>query len=297
MKRLKCGVVACNCLLALLRVDGVGAQSDDSMGQGQASIAVRSDVKLSVKGTGGTTSERLSKLGQAVADQMGEIRACYRKQVATSPTVIAALRVRITLDKGDRPSLELTDSAAPADAAATSSKELNGCVSRALEKGHYKDVGRPAAALLALEFDNSRARGQAQMVERKSELGRAEAHDDANGKRRGVWSSDGGQLKFTVEAAASLPADAVDLVVRGFQGGYAAFLDCRRKCEKGGTSPEGDIDAELSLDRQGRSTVRLGTITVAHERAPACAERAFKRLQFDKPVSPLQVHVAVHFAP
>src|ERR1700712_78202 len=45
-----------------------GATGD--MGQGEAAIAVRSDVSLSVKGTGGTSSERLSKLGQAVSDQM-----------------------------------------------------------------------------------------------------------------------------------------------------------------------------------------------------------------------------------
>ncbi|HEX4353274.1 MAG TPA: hypothetical protein VHZ95_10175, partial [Polyangiales bacterium] len=87
--RLGCMSVA----IAFVCASRASAQADPSMSQGEASIAVRSDVKLGVKGTGGTTAERLNKLGQTVGDQMGEIRACYRKQVAVSPQVIGALRV------------------------------------------------------------------------------------------------------------------------------------------------------------------------------------------------------------
>jgi len=282
------GALGC-CTGAIVFAVSVRAQPDSMMGQGQAAIAVRSDVKLGVKGTGGTTSERLAKLGQAVGDQMGDIRACYRKQVATSPEVVAALRLHITLDKGDKPQVEFEQ--------VSGAKELSACVLRALVSGHYHDVGRPAQALLSLEFDNSRARGQAEMVERKVQLGRADTHDASGGDEQGSWSSDGGQLRFQVRMAPAAPTGALDLVIRGFQAGYAAFLDCRRKCEKGGTSPEGDIEAELSLDRQARAKVQLGSISVAHERAPACADRAFKRVRFDKPSAPLQAHVTVHFAP
>jgi hypothetical protein len=286
-KRLELLALSCACALSCL--PQARAQSKAAMSQGEAAIAVRSDVKLGIKGTGGTTSERLAKLGQAVGDQMGDIRACYRKQIAGSPELIGALRLRIALDKGDKPQVELTEQSA-------GSKELTACVSRALEKGHYHDVGRPAAAVLSLEFDNSRARGQAEMVERKAQLGRADARDTSNGNL-GSWSSDGGELKFSVQTEQAAPAGALDLVIRGFQGGYAAFLDCRRKCEKGGASPEGDIEAELSVDRQARATTHLGKISVAHERAPACAERAFKRVKFDKPQAPVQAHVTVHFSP
>jgi hypothetical protein len=283
-------LLALSCVCALSFVADARAEPDGAMGQGQAAIAVRSDVKLGIKGTGGTTSERLAKLGQAVGDQMGDIRACYRKQIAGSPELIGALRVRIALDKSDKPQVELTEQSA-------GSKELTACVSRALEKGHYHDVGRPAAALLSLEFDNSRARGQAEMVERQTQLGHADAHAASNGGQIGSWSSDGGQLKFTVQTEQAAPAGALDLVIRGFQAGYAAFLDCRRKCEKGGASPEGDIEAELSIDGKARATTHLGKISVAHERAPACAERAFKRVRFDKPQAPVRAQVTVHFAP
>ena len=264
------------------------------MGQGQATIAVRSDVKLGVKGTGGTTSERLAKLGQAVGDEMGEIRACYRKEVAASPDTVAELRVRIALGKTDRPEVEVSE---VGEGGSGTAKALSQCVARALAKGKYKDVGRPAAAILSLEFDNTRARGQAAMVERTNQLGRAASKETSNGTTRGTWSSDGGQLTFTVDADTSAPTGSVDLVMRGFQAGYAAFLDCRRKCEKGGASPEGDIEAELSVDQRGRATARLGKITVAHQRAPKCSERAFKRMHFEKPAAPLTTRVTVHFAP
>jgi hypothetical protein len=259
------------------------------MGQGEASIAVRSDVKLSIKGTAGTPTDRLSKLGQAVGEQMGEIRACYRKQVASSPEVVGALRVKIALDKGDKPALDIIQqSGAP---------ELVACMTHALAKGKYHDVARPAAALLSLEFDNSRARGQAQMVERQAQLGHVEAQGSAGGGQQAVWSSDGGQLRITVRTEAAAPSGAVDLVMRAFQSGYAAFLDCRRKCEKGGVSPEGDIEAELSLDPKGHARMQLGTISVKHERAPGCADHAFKRLKFESPSAALSAHVIVHFAP
>jgi hypothetical protein len=277
-------------VFVLFVTSAAGAQTGASMQQGEASIAVRSDVKLAVKGTGGTTSERLMKLGQAVGDQMGEIRACYRKQVANSPEVIGALRIRIALGHTDKPELELSEQAG-------SSKELVACVSHALSKGKYRDVGRPAAAMLSLEFDNSRARGQAEMVERSAQMAHVVAQGAGDGSQQASWSTEGSEVRFTVRTAAGSPAAALELLMRGFQSGYAAFLDCRRKCEKGGTSPEGDIEADLSLDRQALARMKLGAISVAHERAPACADRAFKRVRFDKPAAPLQAHVTVHFAP
>jgi hypothetical protein len=275
--------------LAFVGVVQVQAQ-DGAMGQGEATIAVRSDVKLSVKGTGGTTSERLSKLGQAVSEQMGDIRACYRKQVAGSPEVTGSLRLRIALDKTDKPDVEILDGA-------ESSQVLATCVLHALRAGHYRDVGRPAQALLGLDFENSRARGQAQMVERKNQLAHVEAHDTLDGMREAAWATDGDEVRFTVKTAASFGSEAPPLVLRGFQVEYAAFLDCRRKCEKGGISPEGDIAVELDIDTKGKSKAQLGQITVRHDRARGCAEHAFKKIRFDAPTSALRAHVDVHFAP
>jgi hypothetical protein len=260
------------------------------MSQGEATIAVRSDVKLGVKGTAGTTKDRLAKLGQAVSDQMGEIRACYRKQVDSSPEVIGAMKIRIALDKTDTPQIEITQQE-------DSTKQLLACVSKVLKNGKYKDVGRPAAAMLSLEFDNSRARGEAAMQERKEKLGQAPTAITPEGGQEASWSSEGGELRVTVRTPPAAPSGATSLVLRGFAQDYAAFLDCRRKCEKGGVSAEGTIEAELSIDAKGKAKTKLGAISVTHARAPVCGDKAFKRVHYERPAAPVEAHVSVYFAP
>lgn len=259
------------------------------MGQGEASINVRSDVKLGIKGTAGTTSERLAKLGEAVGGAMSEIRACYRKQVAASPEVIGGLRVTLALPEKGKPQVDVTSQDAEGG------KALVACVTKALQKASFDNVGRPAAALLTLDFDNSRARGQAMMNERTAQTSQVEVQTVA-GQQQAVWSTDGNAVTFTVRSDAASARENVELVMRGFREGYAGFLDCRRHCEKGGLSPEGDIEAAVQIDRQGKSKVTLGKISVAHERAPRCAERAFRQVQFDKPKSVARATVTVHFA-
>jgi hypothetical protein len=260
------------------------------MGQGEASIAVRSDVKLAVKGTGGTPSERLAKLGQAVSDHMGDIRTCYRKLVATSPEVQGNLRLRIELANDKKPLLEVLDKSEGAE-------PLIKCVTQVLGASKYNEVGRPAAAFLSLAFENSRAKGQAEMAERSAQIAHVQVQTNAAGERAAAWSTEGNEVRFSVEAETGAPDNTVELVLKGLKRGYAAFLDCRRRCEQGGVSPEGDIPTQLALDAAGRAKVSFGAISVRHARAPGCAERAFKRVAFDKPGAPLRAHVNVHFAP
>lgn len=266
------------------------ADGGGDMGQGEAAIAVRSDVKLSVKGTGGTPSDRLAKLGQAVSEQMGDIRACYRKLVASAPEVTGTLRLRIGLEKDKKPALEVLDKSDGAE-------PLIKCVTQVLSTAKYTDVGRPAAAFLSLAFENSRARGQAQMAERSAQIAEVKVQMDASGAREAAWSTDGNEVRFTVQADRDAPPRAVELLVQGLKRGYAAFLDCRRRCEQGGVSPEGDIPTELALDAAGHLKISFGAISVRHARAPGCAEHAFKRVPFDKPGAPLRAHINVHFAP
>lgn len=267
-----------------------GAQTSGDMGQGEASIAVRSDVKLSVKGTGGTPSERLSKLGQAATDQLGEIRGCYRKLVDKSPEITGGLKLKVVLEQGKNPAVEMLNQTGSAD-------PLVVCVTQVLERAKYAEVGRPAAAIVTLEFDNSRARGQSVMVERAAQIARTPVSTNAAGQHEVTWSTSGQEVRFSAAADSSVPDEQLQLVMQGFMRDYAAFLDCRRKCEQGGVSPEGDIDAHLTVDAKGQAKVALGTITVKHKRASGCVDRAFKRVTFAKPAAaPLQTEVRVHFA-
>ena len=277
-------------LMCLLLTAAAGAHAQDGvMGQGEAAINVRSDVKLGIKGTGGTPSDRLAKLGQAVGDQMPEIRTCYRKLTANAPEIAGGLSLKLTLAEGAKPAVEVQN-------AAGGTSELTNCVSRVLRVAKYEDVGRPAAAFLKLEFDNSRAKGQLEMNAKQAELARTDVRAQADGSREGSWETTGAEVRFTVSVDAGAPDGAVELVMRGFKESYAAFLDCRRKCEKGGTSPEGVIEADLEIDRRGKAKLKLGNITVAHTRAPTCGARGFTRTRFDKPAVPIRAHVRVYFA-
>ncbi|HKP60796.1 MAG TPA: hypothetical protein VJV78_28905 [Polyangiales bacterium] len=273
----------------LLGLGSPAVAQADPMAQGEAAINVRSDVKLGVKGTGGTPSERLAKLGQAVGDRMGDIRGCYRKLTANAPELAGALQLKLTLPEGNaKATVEVTKSEGGAD-------ELTKCISKVLRDAPYKEVGRPAAAFLSLEFDNSRAKGQAAMNAKAAELAKVSVQSKGDGSKEGSWSTEGSEIRFTVSVDAGVPDASLELIMRGFKTGYAAFLDCRRKCEKGGVSPEGDIEAQLDLDKRGKAKVKLGTITVTHERAPTCGAKAFGRTKFDKPDAPIHARVLVHF--
>jgi hypothetical protein len=282
-------------LLLLAAAGRSAAQSGgDTMGQGEANISVRSDVTLSVKGTGGTSSERLSKLGQAVSDQMGEIRTCYRQLVKDAPEVMGKVRFKLRLerenDKDKKPELEVLEQSAGAE-------PLLKCVTQVLGAAKYTDVGRPASAFLAMTFDNSRARGQAEMVQRAAKLAHVDVRDTLSGQREANWSTEGDVVKFRVRADPSEPADAVGVVMNWIRRNYAGFLDCRRRSEQGGISPEGDIEIQLSVDAGGRAKIKYGAVTVTHARARTCTEPLFKRVAFDKPSAPLSARVDVHFAP
>jgi hypothetical protein len=283
------GVFALYCVSAPVAHAQDEGVAKSGMEQGEASINVRSDVKLGIKGTAGTTSDRLAKLGVAVGDLMGDLRTCYRKQVATSPEVIGALRVTLSLRENQKPEAVVEEKGG-------ASTSLGKCVAGVLGKASYSGVGRPAAAVLSLDFDNTRARGQTMMNQRVAQTSAVQVQAAADGGQSASWSTDGSEVTFTVRAAAGTPHEALELLVRGFHSGYAGFLDCRRHCEKGGVSPEGDIEAALQLDRQGKATVTVGKVSVSAKRAPQCAKQSFKHVSFEKPAASVRADVTVHFA-
>jgi hypothetical protein len=265
------------------------AQSGETMGQGEAAISVRSDVTLSVKGTGGTSSERLAKLGQAVSDQMGDIRTCYRKLVASAPEVMGKVRLKLRLEKDKKPELEVMEQTG-------GSEPLLKCVTQVLARAKYADVGRPASAFLAMTFDNSRARGQAEMVQQSAKMAHVAVHDTISGQREAVWSTQGDEVQFRVRADPAQPDDAVSVAMAWIRQHYAGFLDCRRRCEQGGISPEGDIEIHVAVDSRGHAKATYGKVTVSHPRAKTCTEQMFKHIPFEKPSAPAQVKLDVHFA-
>jgi len=271
----------------LLAEDSGPLQS--GMGQGEANINVRSDVKLSIKGTRGTSSANLEQLTDAIADQMPALRACYREIIAKRPTTVGGIAVRITLEAGKAPpTVEIKEVGGP-------EPEISACVNKVLKKAPLSKVARPAAAIAQLEVSNSRAAGEAEMQQRRVVTEHIEVRTGVDGGYEAQWSTTDEEVSFAVRSAKS--KEAVEAVLSGLRDRFAGFLDCRRRSRKGDLSPGGSIDASLRLARGGDASTKMGASTVAHERAPICVERALGRVKFQGAPPGQRVEVKVTFAP
>jgi hypothetical protein len=266
--------------------DGVAASG---MGQGEANINVRSDVKLAIKGTAGTSQANLEALTDAIADQMGAMRTCYREIIAKRPTTVGGIAVRITLEQGKAPAkVEIKETAGP-------EPEISACVRKVLEKAPLGKLPRPAAAIATLDVSNSRAAGQAVMEERRVATEAVDVKSDPAGGFVAEWTTTDKEVSFAARSASS--KEAVEVAIKNLRDRFAGFLDCRRRSRKGDLSPAGTVAAQLRLARGGEASVKMGASTVAHERAPICVENALKRVTFDGAPPGQKVDVTITFAP
>lgn len=278
------GVIVAN--PATAQGDGVAASG---MGQGEANINVRSDVKLAIKGTGGTSQANLEQLTDAIADQMPALRTCYREIIAKRPTTVGGIAIRITLEQGKAPAkVEIKETAGP-------EPEISACVRKVLEKAPFGKVARPAAAIATLDVSNSRAAGQAVMEERRVATEAVDVKSDPGGGFVAEWTTTDKEVSFAARSASS--KEAVEVALKNLRDRFAGFLDCRRRARKGDLSPGGSVEAQLRLARGGEAAVKMGASTVAHERAPICVENALKRVTFEGAPPGQKVDVTVTFAP
>lgn len=275
-------------LIAALLPGPLAAQQGGlALGQGEANINVRSDVKLAIKGTAGTSQANLEALTDAIADQMPAMRACYREIIAKRPTTVGGIAVRITLDEGKGPAkIEIKEVAGP-------EPEISACVRKVLEKAPLGKVSRPAAAIATLDVSNSRAAGQAAMEERRVVTEAVDVKTDGSGFMA-EWTTTDKEVSF---AARSSSKDAVEVTIKSLRDRFAGFLDCRRRARKGDLSPGGTVEAQLRLARGGDASVKVGASTVAHERAPICVENALKRVTFEGAPPGQKVDITVTFVP
>jgi hypothetical protein len=261
--------------------------AQSGMGQGEANINVRSDVKLAINGTKGTSQANLQALTDAIADQMPALRACYREIIAKRPTTVGGIAVRITLEEGKKPAtLEIKETAGP-------EPEIGACVRKVFEKAPLSKVPRPAAAIATLDVSNSRAAGEAVMQERRAVTEAVDVRSEGGGFAA-EWTTTDKEVSF---AARSSSKEGVEVVIRSLRDRFAGFLDCRRRARKGDISPGGTLEAQLRLARGGDAAVKLGATTIAHERAPICIENALKRVTFEGAPPAQKVDIKITFAP
>jgi hypothetical protein len=269
---------------ALARAQDVAGSG---MGQGQANINVRSDVTLGIKGLRSTTTERLSQLTEVVSGQMPELRKCYRTLIAKRPTSVGSIGIRITIEQGgDPPALELKENGG-------SEPDLTSCVQRVLSHASFRKVGRPAAAAVTLEFENSRAKGEREMAERKRAAEQVEVHAQAGGGYEASWAAPDGKVAFAVRGESS--REAVEAVLRTLRSSFASFADCRRRSQKDGLSPAGVLEVEVQLQGGGKGTAKISSSTVAHPRAVPCTEHVLRALRFAAAPAGQRVQVQITF--
>lgn len=272
--------------VALVVPLGAYAQAGQaSMGQGEALINVRSDVKLGIKGTGGTTSEHLQQLADAIATRMVDVRACYGKLVAQRPATVGALSVRLTLDRGARsPTLEMKEKDG-------SDPELSACVREHLAQGSFGQVGRPAAVIVTLEFQNSRAQGQAVMQEHRAKADVMPVRASGDGFEV-TWARSNGDVAFTVRGASS---PAVESVARDFRDHVALWVDCRRRASKGTQSPAGVTKLDVRIGAGGALDATLRA--AATEAIGRCIDKTLKGRSVANAPTGQRVSAEITFAP
>jgi hypothetical protein len=261
------------------------------MEQGEAMISVRSDVRLSMKGTRGATKSQVTAIGEAIRSEMQRLKLCYGKLVAQDPAAaVGAFRFVISfLDKKKLPVLEFPGKG-PRHAG------LEECIRNSLGKASLDRDHRPAAAILMLHFSNTRARGEALMNEASDPTNSVEVKTAPDGSLGASWKNKNGGLSFEVTARPKdANRDTVAAVLSGLKSRFGSFLDCRRKAGKRGTSPAGKTVSDVRVLPRGKVKAKTLSSTLKLARAATCIEKVYKRLQFEGAAPRSRVRVTVEF--
>lgn len=239
------------------------AASAQEMGQGQAHITTRSDVRMSLESVPGTGAARLAALGRAVGGGMGAIRQCYASVIEERPTVTGTLRLRVSLGASGRPEIAVEQDGA-------SDRQLLNCIRDVVTRQSMDGVERPAAAIVVLELHNSAAAGAAETARRADE---ADEVPVTREEGRAVARGDAAGVRFVVRGDEDATVAEGLRVVRSQ---IAGMLDCRRRASRRGMDPTGTIALRMQMRARRAPELTAGRSTVRDERAPTCLERALE---------------------
>jgi hypothetical protein len=277
-------------LLAFVLVPGTVAAQDvtgSGMGQGEAAIGVRSDVTIAIEGARSTPASRLQQITDAATDRVSELRSCYRELASKRPTAAGGVAVRVTLEPDKKPPrFEIKEQPG-------TDPDVTRCVKRELEKAAWRQVERPAAAIITLEFQNSRAKGEQDMAALRQAAEQVEIRGREGGGYEAGWAAPEGSVSFLVSNPAT--RDGIEPVLKKLRDAFAGFADCRRRSEQGGRSPAGNVEVELALVPNGKSRVKVVSSSVAHPRAIPCVEHVLGGLRFAGASSPKPLAIRVTF--
>lgn len=273
----------CAALLVLGAPTSLRAQD---MGQGQAQVTTRANVRLSLESVPGTGAARLAHLGRAVGTAMPSVRQCYDRVIADRPGVAGTIRMKIDVDSRGRLGVDVEEDE-------IGESTLIRCISRVLTAQTVSRDLDGSAGMAVLELDNSAAAGVTRTEQAREEAFHAveviqeEGHPVARGIAPGV--------RFEVSAEAGVRDELVAEAFRVIRSQVAGMLDCRRRASRREMNPEGELRFRMRMRPRHRSELTQRGSTVHDERAPRCMERAFERAHYRPQLGPGVFQVVVRF--
>jgi hypothetical protein len=265
-----------------------GAVKPAVMGEGEAKIAVQSNLRISIKGERATNALRVDAVGQAIGAKTARLKACYAQVVTRDPTRVGAVEVALAFDETrSEPKVDFRQNAG-------FTPDMLSCLRQILEAVSLDSERRPASVLATLEFSNSRAQGQEAMQERAGQSAAESVAINATGKFEAAWSAPGAKVSLTTVAEPSENRESVVAAQRILRKALGTFLDCRRKAAKAGASPAGETVVDLVWSSRSHAEARIQSTTLSKEPAVSCIKKAFNRLKLEQ--GPDRGHVTVTVA-
>jgi hypothetical protein len=272
---------------AAQRVGGVG---NSGMGQGEARIVSRSDVRLSMESMPGTGAAAVGALGQRVGARMADLRRCYEERVEEDPTVTGTLRMRFLLENRGAPRIEM-------DNDGVRDRAVVQCITRVLERVESRELARPTRAIVQLVLSNTAAQGVRNAQQEAQRAQEVTITNDAQGNPTASGGTEDRRVRFTVSAQGRNARENVTAAHRALMTALPGLMDCRRRSGRGGNAPGGDLIAMLTIRRNNTPTARVTNSTVPNERTEGCVGRALDQMTHEPTEGGGRVEARIHFEP
>ena len=268
---------------------GSGGVANSGMGQGEARISSRSDVRLSMESMPGTSGAAVGALGARVGRRMTQIRTCYTDIVEENPGVAGRVRLRVLLGRRGAPRVEVDDNG-------TGDRGLVRCFTRVLRGIDTSRLTRPTHAIVQLEVGNSAAAGSARVRARAEQARQVRVQIDGDGNVTSSGGTPDHRVRFRVTGNGRESTQAVVAAHRALLTALPSLMDCRRRAGRRGNSSEGEVHATMRI-RSGRApTSRVTRSTLTWDRARGCVNRALAGIEQRSDGASGQVRVLITYS-
>ncbi len=267
-----------------------GGVSNSGMGQGEARITSRSDVRLAMESMPGTPGAAVSALGQNVGAKMPDLRRCYSERVEENPTVTGTLRLRYLLANRGAARIEV-------DRDDVHDREVVQCITRVLGRVETRGLTRPTRAIVQLQLANTAAEGVRNAAERATQAQQVTLTNDDQGNPSSSAGTPDRGVRFTVAGRGARSGPAVVAAHRALLTALPGLMDCRRRSARQGRAPGGDLTATMQVRAGAAPVSRVTASTVPNERTRGCVQRVLGAIEQRPTEGRGNVRVQIHFEP